>query len=194
MISKIEFQNCAKALDVDLATIMAVAEVESAGNGFLESGVPKILFEPHVFWKQLKAKGLNPLDYAKGNEDILYPVYGSKPYGDVASQHGRLTRACKINREAALRSASWGAFQIMGYNFYLCGFMTLQAFINAMYAGQDEHLRAFTGYILKTGLDDELRNKAWAQFAVQYNGPLYMRNKYDVRLKAAYKKFCLNIV
>lgn len=189
MITEQQYKNSAKALNVPVATIKAVAEVESGGDGFLTTNVPKILFEPHIFWKKLREAGVDPNTYTKGNADILYPKWGSKPYGKNSQQHDRLQRATKINREAALESASWGKFQIMGFNWKLCGYKTLQEFINAMYTNEDHHLEAFSNYIKNTFLDDELRNRDWRAFARQYNGPLYWKNKYDEKLKKAYDKY-----
>jgi hypothetical protein len=189
MISKAQFENTAKDLGCEVAAIRAVSDVESGGAGFLSNGQPLILFEPHIFWKELRKRGINPADHVKGNEDILYPVWGSKPYGPYSSQHPRLERASKINRDAALSSASWGRFQIMGFNHKLCDCDTLQDFINKVYKSEDEHLELFERYIKNTHLDDELREHDWAGFARGYNGPLFSRNRYDQKLAAHYQTY-----
>lgn len=189
MITDKQFADSAAALNVEAAAIKAVAEVESRGDGFLPDGKPKILFEPHIFWKELRAKGMNPELLAKGNEDILYPKWKAGAYGPVSKQHDRLARAMNMNREAALRSASWGRFQIMGFNWKTCGCASLEEFVAAMSATDDDHLRLFTNYIKKSFLDDELRNRDWAAFALAYNGPLFRKNNYDTKLRDAYNKF-----
>ncbi len=189
MISEKQFKDSAKALNVEVATIKAVAEIEGGNSGFLATGEPVILFEPHIFWKQLKSKGIDPNKHVKGNEDILYPIWGTTPYGKSSQQHERLARASKINRDAALKSASWGVFQIMGFNFKLAGYNTLQAFINDMYLNSDKHLEAFVTYVANTFLDDELRAKDFKSFARQYNGSAYYKNQYDIKLKKAYEKY-----
>lgn len=186
MISEQAYKDSAASIGVDIAAIKAVAEVESAGEGFVSEGIPKILFEPHIFWKELRKRGINPEPL---QSDILYPVWGTKPYGKVSQQHDRLKKATEINREAALMSASWGKFQIMGFNYKAAGFDSLQDFINAMYKDEDSHLLAFTQYIKNTHLDDELRNKDWKGFARGYNGALYFKNAYDKKLAASYNKF-----
>lgn len=191
MITEKQFKESAKALNVPVATIKAVADIEGGWDGFLSNGQPIILFEPHVFFKQLKAAGIDPKNYTNGNEDILYPVWGSKPYGKSSQQHDRLARAVKINRIAALSSASWGAFQIMGYNYKLAGFPAVQPFVNAMYESSDKHLEAFVNYITNTFLDDELRAKDWKGFSRGYNGAQYYKNQYDIKLKKAYEKYSL---
>lgn len=189
MITEKQFKESAIILGVKVAAVKAVAEVESGGEGFLTTKEPTILFEPHVFWKELRKLGINPNNHTSGNEDILYPVWGSKPYGKYSQQHSRLARATKINRAAALKSASWGKFQILGANYKLAGFVSLQDFINAMYKSEDAHLMAFTNFIQQTFLDDELRALDWKGFARGYNGPLYYKNNYHGKLAVAYKKY-----
>ncbi|MDB5205145.1 MAG: putative phage-related protein [Flavisolibacter sp.] len=188
MISEKQFADSAKTLNVEVAAIKAIAEVESSGEGLLADGKPKILFEPHIFWKQLRAKGIEPSMFMEENPDILYPKWKSGAYGPVSKQHDRLERASKINKEAAQLSASWGKFQIMGFNWKACGAASLQQFVDDMNS-EDGHLLRFTHYILSSHLDDELRTHDWAGFALAYNGPLYRRNNYDTKLKAAYTKF-----
>lgn len=189
MISEQQFINSAKALNVEVAAIKAVAEVESSGDGFLPDGKPKILFEPHIFWKQLRTKGIDPNLFMEENPDILYSSWKPGAYGPVSKQHDRLDRAAKINREAALLSASWGRFQVMGFNWKVCGAASLQEFIDDMFESEDKQLDRFTIYIKNTFLDDELRGHDWAGFARGYNGPQYLKNKYDAKLKAAYLKY-----
>jgi hypothetical protein len=179
----------AQELGCEPACIVAVDKVESGGNGFLEDGkTPKILFEPHVFWKELKKRKIDPTKFVEGNEDILYPVWGTHPYGPTVEQHARLERAVKINKEAALSSASWGRYQIMGFNYKMCGCSKLQDFLNKIYKSEDDHLDLFVYYIKSAQLDDELREKDWAGFARGYNGSLFARNKYDEKLNEAYNK------
>jgi hypothetical protein len=186
MITEQQFAMTAGKLNVEIAVIKAVAFVESNGEGFLADGKPKILFEPHIFWKQLRRKGISPTLFMEEAEDILYPTWKPGAYGPVSKQHERLARATKIDREAALNSASWGKFQIMGFNWSLCGAASLEDFVNKMYISEDEHLSCFTNYIISTHLDDELKAHDWAGFARSYNGPLYTRNKYDTKLREAF--------
>ncbi len=172
--------------NLEISVIKAVAAVESGGKAFLNTGEPVILFEPHVFWRQLVARNINPKLYAANYADILYRVWKRDAYGPSTKQHERLNRAGTINREAALCAASWGRFQIMGYHYKTCGCHTIQDFINAMYKSEDEHLRLFMNFINATGLINALRQKDWAAFAKGYNGAAYKQNRYDQRLQNAY--------
>lgn len=191
MITENQFKEIADLLDIEVATIKAVTEVESKGEAFLSTGEPIILFEPHIFWKELQNKGINPLTYVNNTDtsDIVYQKWGAKPYGKFSQQHSRLARAVKINREAALKSASWGAFQIMGFNYDICGFPTVQEFVNAMYESEFEHLKAFSNFIKNTGLVKHLKTKNWEAFAKGYNGSGYKKNDYHNKLAKAYNKY-----
>lgn len=184
MITEEQFIKSANILGCSVAAINAVAEVESAGGGFILPGVPKILFEPHIFWKELRSAGITPVV-----SDICYPVWKTRPYGKSSEQHGKLQQAVLINKEAAFKSASWGMFQVMGFNYKSCGCTTIQEFINKMYQSEDAHLELFVNYIKASHLDDELRELDWAGFARGYNGASYAKNRYDTKLVTAYKKY-----
>jgi hypothetical protein len=178
-----KFTEAATFLGIEEAVIKAVAEVESSGSGFLSTGEPVILFEPHQFWRELKKRGITPVE-----SDICYQKWGKLPYGKSSEQHGRLEKAVKIHREAALCSASWGRFQIMGYHFKACGCNTIQDFINAMYKSEGEHLRLFCNFLKSQGLSNLLKEKNWESFAFRYNGAGYAKNNYHKKLHSAYLK------
>ena len=177
-----DYQEAAKLLNCEVAAIRAVAEVESKGDGFLPDGRPTLLFERHVFHKKTGGK------YSATYPDISNKTAGGYGKGG-ANQHIRLAKAANLNRDAALESASWGKFQIMGYHWKELGYKSLQSFINAMYESEAKHLEAFVRFIQVNGLADELRNKQWAKFARAYNGPNYEKNNYHTKMANAYKKY-----
>ena len=184
-----DFLRSAETLKVDVATVKAVQEVETGGRGgFFAPGRPAILFEGHIFWNQLKKKGKNPEDYLKGNEDILYPKWTKAHYQGGIKEYGRLERAMQIDEEAAISSASWGLFQIMGFNHKVCGCDTVREFVAKMKENEGSQLDLFTAFVQSNKLDTLLREKDWAGFAKRYNGPAYAENKYDEKLKKAYEK------
>lgn len=185
-----DFKLAARLLDVEPAALKAVKEVESGRyGGFLASGRPVILFEGHIFWSQLKKKGINPETYAKGNEDILYPKWDKSHYKSGEAEYTRLDKAREINRDAADASASWGMFQIMGFNHAACGEKTVAGFVEMMHKSELHQLLLSARFIRSAGMLPALQLKNWAEFAKRYNGPAYAQNKYDQKLAAAYKKF-----
>lgn len=182
-ITEAEYKKAAQLIGCDVATIKSVVEVESGGAGFFSDGHPKILFEAHIFSR------LTNRVYDKTHPDISSRFWNRKLYVGGMYEEKRLEKACKLNRNAGLQSASWGMFQIMGFNYLACGFKTLQAFINAMYKSEYEHLKAFLNFIKNKGLDKHLVSKNWAAFAFGYNGAGYLLNRYDTKLKNAYNKY-----
>jgi hypothetical protein len=191
MISEKAWKETAVWLGVETAALKAVAEVESGGKGFLPDGQPVILFEPHIFYRQLRERGYDVISLREKHPDIIYPTWGQRPYGKSSEQHGRLARAVQIDREAALYSASWGRFQIMGFNWAACNAASLQDFINLMYASEEGQLRLLAGFLRARGLVDALRKKDWTAFARGYNGAGYAKNQYHKKLAHAYQKYRL---
>lgn len=188
-----DFISVAKQLSVEVPSIKAVCEVESMGSGFLADGRPKILFEGHIFWAQLKKKGKDPQQFIASNEDILFPKWTKTFYKGNALEYSRLSRAQSIDYEAALASTSWGTFQIMGFNYKQCGYNSLAAYINSCYINSGHHLKAFAAFITSAGLLKHLKEKNWAAFAMGFNGSAYKQNQYDTKLSAAYAKHAAKV-
>lgn len=183
ILTETDFANAAKALNCEVAAIKAVAEVESPGGGFLLSGRPKILFEAHKFSKHTGHR------YDSTHSHISSLKWNRKLYKGGEAEYSRLDEAVKLDKAAALKSASWGKFQILGENFRSCGFKNVFDFVNSMYISESEHLKSFVQFILSEKLDIYLRNKDWAGFALRYNGEGYRANKYDIKMELAYMRF-----
>lgn len=183
LLSDINYQEAARIIGCDEAVIKAVAEVESSGNGFFENDLPKILFEAHIFSKLTKHI------YDNEYPDISSRKWNRKLYKWGEAEYVRLNMAKELNEEAAIKSASWGKFQIMGFNFEYCGYSDVFSFVEAMQVSEREHLLAFIGFVKSLKLDKYLISKKWGKFAEGYNGKDYKKNNYDTKLKAAYIKF-----
>ena len=176
-----DFQTAAQLLNCEIFAIQAVAEVESRKSGFLPDGRLVILFERHQFHK-----------FSGGKFSAQHPAISNPTAGGYVGGAGEWLRyedAMKLDRRAALMSASYGLFQIMGFNHKLCGYATVEGFVAAMDEGEGEQLKAFCRFLQSAALDDELRDKQWRAFARGYNGPAYRKNNYDVKMAAAYLKF-----
>lgn len=190
LLTESDFQAAAQILNCDVAAIKAVAEVESSGHGFLSDGRVKILFEGHQFYKRTNGA------YAQSYPTICYKkwtkqFYTTGPTPDVcgAGELKRLETAIALNRRAALMSASYGKFQIMGFNHQVCGFNDVEKFYEAMQVSEGEQLKAFSKFVIGNGLDKALRKHDWVTFARGYNGEEYWKNKYDKKLAKAHAKY-----
>lgn len=182
-LQDVDYTRVASLLGVSVPAIKAVADVESSGQGFLASGEPKILFEAHVFDRLTGGR------YRRSHPQISSKSWNKALYGaGGANQHKRLQLAVSLDRDAGLQSASWGKFQIMGFNWRRTGRASLQAFISAQYISEAEHLKDFAGIVKSFGLVDELQRLDWSGFASGYNGPGYAANRYDTKMAAAYKR------
>ncbi len=181
----------ARQYDLEPAVILAIQSVESGNNGYLPDGRPKILFEGHIFWRMLKNAGKNPADHVAGNEDILFERSDRSKYIGGKAEYDRLEKAAKIDRIAALKSASWGEFQIMGFNHKTVGYPDVESFVEAMKEPGAGQIRAVLAFMENNKLLPLVRgpNKQWAKFARAYNGAGYAKNQYDVKLEKAYNRF-----
>ncbi len=175
-------------LVVEPAALWAVADVETNGRGFLHSGKPKILFEGHIFFKLMEDRA-GPTIAIKGateHGEVCYPKWDRSKYKGGEAEYGRLEEARGINDSLALQSASWGLFQLMGFNFPLAGFPSIYQFVMAMYQSERQHLLAIARWMKNTGVYKLLQARRWTDFAKAYNGPSYKVNFYDSRLEVAY--------
>ena len=175
-----------KALENDLspAAVKAVIKVESRGRGFNRDGKAIILFEGHIFWKELNNIGIDPYSILHGNEDILYKKPNYKYYN--RPQYPRLEKAKNIDEVVALKSASYGMFQVMGFNYKLAGFTDVESMVNTLSQSEKNQLEAFISFLKNTACYKDLKAKDWASFAQHYNGAMYEKNQYDVKLEKAY--------
>jgi len=173
----------AATLQCESAAIWAVCDVESAGGGFLPDKRPKILFEAHIFG------GVTRHHWDATHPNISAPAWNRALYGASGThQYDRLAEAIGLDRAAALESASWGMFQILGLNYAACGFAGVEAYVAAMCAGEGAQLAAFGAFCRHGGLDRFLRAHDWTQFALGYNGAGEAANDYDGKLAAAYQR------
>ncbi|GAA4040538.1 N-acetylmuramidase domain-containing protein [Parerythrobacter jejuensis] len=176
-----DFERAAAALRCSVPAVRAVAQVESLGGGYQNDGRPKILFERHWFHRKTNGK------WTQSHSHISWPKWGG--YKGGSREYGRLEEAIGLDRNAALQSASWGAFQIMGFNHKLVGYSNVEDFVKAMVESSGKQLDAFVQFIKSNKLDDELRRLDWKGFARGYNGSQYWKNKYDQKMARAYDIF-----
>jgi hypothetical protein len=209
-----DFVDAATKLTVEVASIKAVREVESKGAGFLDDGRSIILFERHVFRKELnKAMAADPqlvkkllmvlsIKQQDSRDPILTiqehltntqpDIYNGTPGGYIGgfSEYNRLDKAAILDRDCARRSCSWGLFQIMGYHHANLGFTTVNDMVASFDVSERNQLLGFCNFVFGKAdprLLPALRAKDWLAFALAYNGP--NQRDYDKRLAAAYEKF-----
>lgn len=168
--------------DLGAAELWAVLDVETSGRGFLASRRPQILFERHVFSAETKGR------WDATNPEVSAPSPGG--YGATGEhQYDRLAQAIELDRSAALRSASWGLGQVMGFNADRAGYAGVEEMVAAMLESEGRQLAAAVRFLTAMHLDRPLRQRDWPTFARGYNGAGYAANRYDARLAASYQRF-----
>lgn len=156
----------AAELDAELAAVKAVLEIESGGQGSLADGRAVIRFEGATFHR-----------LTGGVHDQSHPTLSMRNWRSNsqhvkggAAEWTRLEQAAALNREAAYRSASYGAAQIMGFNYETAGYPDVYAFVADMNDGEAGQIRAFVNFVKGKRLHGDLRAKDWRAFARGYNG------------------------
>ena len=184
-----DFVLAAGILGIEPECLKAVQKVETGGRGgFFAPGKPAILFEGHVFWRELLSRGIDPSSLQAKHPDILYPKWETGHYKGGIKEYERLEEAIAIHEEAALSSASWGINQLMGNNYKLCGEKNVFDFVAKEKISEQNQLRHAIIFIHKSRMTQDLIEKNWRGFARKYNGPSYEKNNYHIKLDKAYRE------
>nr|DAT00645.1 MAG TPA: N acetylmuramidase [Caudoviricetes sp.] len=175
--------------DVTDKRIKAIAKVESAGSGWFDSGLPKILYERHKFWKHVR-KAVNRVVTWFAN-----PAAGD--YTMDANRNGindsweKLALAIGKEPLAALMSVSIGKFQVMGEYYSQCGYNHPIEMLHACSRSEMAQYELLVSYILNVAKILPAYNmlstdpEKCRSFARAYNGVGYEKNRYHVKLAEA---------
>lgn len=158
-------------------------------GGFIDgSALPKVLFEAHWFHKLTKGR------FTANHPNLSSVRWNRALYVGGMGEWERLYKAMLLDREAALKSASVGAPQIMGFNHKLAGYDTVEQFWDAMKESEAKQLMAFCSFISGSGLTRALRAtstnaETCRAFASGYNGEGYAANSYHIKIAKAIATF-----
>ena len=170
---------------IELAALRAVMAVESRNSGYDARRRPLILFEPHVFYRNLSGA---QRDQAV-RIGLAYKSWGQMPYPAGAdAQYKRLAAAIRINEEAAFRSVSIGMGQVLGENYRAAGCASATEMFEQATVSETNQLKHMIGFIIGEGLRDELNRHDWRRFAAGYNGRGQVE-KYAKWLEREYAKW-----
>ncbi|HVZ34992.1 MAG TPA: N-acetylmuramidase domain-containing protein, partial [Polyangiaceae bacterium] len=159
-ITDADFDGAAAELGCESAAVKAVAAVEGGSLGcFAADGRPIIRYELHVFNQRTHGK------YSK-----THPYFATG-YGAGKRAHTRLqadewsmmygAMMMRGQRDNALASASWGAFQIMGFNHKAAGYATATDLAQGMCRSAGHQLGAFLKFAKGKGATRYLKAKDW---------------------------------
>ena len=168
-------------------------DVETLGTGHDPLGRSLILFERHIFHREL-AK-LTDTSFLAAAKKAGLANTRAGGYGKTSAQYGKLAKAYAIHPEAALKACSWGLGQVMGFNYKAAGYVTVEAMVRAFKDDEEAQLNGAVSFILTNKLDGKLRAckpnqpETCRAFASGYNGSGYRRNNYHVKLATALGKW-----
>jgi hypothetical protein len=171
-ITAAEMAALADELGCHPADLEAIAEVESGGFGWYRDGRIKILFEKHWFFKLVEsARRSTAVKLGLARKSWVPPSRGG--YRDQKTPDQRyaiLAKAIDFDHEAAFASVSIGRFQIMGFNYEICGFVSASAMWKKFLKSERHQLRAFANFLKSKGLVAALRRRDFAKIEKGYNG------------------------
>lgn len=168
-LSSEDFDQAAAAMNVPRHMLRAVASVESRGQAYGDDGRCIIAYEPHVFqrltggafdkYKTISQRYVLPW---KAPSDHVYHM-------DQSQRWDALIFAAGFDFISAVQSASWGLFQIMGFNHKLCGYGDIRNFLEDMYAGEEMQMRMWLRFLEAWDCVEPLRREDPLAFALRYN-------------------------
>lgn len=192
---------CCTRLSLAPAAALAVLQVESGGRGFDVNGRLVVRFENHLFadlWGQVNAAvyALHfRYDGSRRWQGHQFRAQADGAWLDVHASQDSEWQALGLARGfddgAALRSASFGAPQILGRHHARLGYDEVQAMLQAFQADLRWHVIGLFDFVRADGLTapglDALRLGRFVDFAAFYNGTGNMQ-QYGARLSAAYQQ------
>ena len=182
-LDDIDLPKIGATIGVGEDELHAVIDVESRGSGFDRKNRPIILFERHWFNRLLpKSKKARAR-----SEGLATTKWSRKTYNQ--DQYRLLERAMRIDKTAALKSCSWGMFQVMGFNHKKAGYSSVLKMVEAFMDDEETHLQAAVNFIVASNIDDDLRRHDWHGFARVYNGSGYRKNNYHTKLARSFARW-----
>jgi peptidoglycan hydrolase-like protein with peptidoglycan-binding domain len=185
-----DIEIAANRANLPVSIVKALREVEARADGFLYDGRAVILFERHKFYQALvRIKGQA---YADGIA-LSYPDICNNNRGGYLGYEGEYTRVAQaftIEPISAIKSTSYGLFQIRGVLHQQCGYADAYSFSDAMQLSEKNHLDAFIKLVLSDQrLSAAIRQRNYKRIAELYNGPSSEINLYAEKLRLADTKF-----
>lgn len=182
---------------LEVATLKAVMDVESAGRGFFTDwkGMQriKIQFEPHVFARELSKRNFDvrlektSYGYMKLWIDGLLVL--ENKVDKQLEEWRAFNIAARYDLESAMLATSWGLGQVMGFNYKLAGYENVGDMVDAFKESEEKQFEGMLSFILNRKIMKHLKKKNWRLFAKYYNGVNYRKYNYHKRLEKAYERY-----
>lgn len=170
--------------------VHALSLKETKGDPWLPDGRTRILYERHQFYRRLPDKVVRDR-LAVSDRDICHSTMKSSKaanridrYVGGAGEYEFLRRAVAVNREVGFACASYGQFQVMGFNAKAMGYASASEFARQMQLDVNAHLESLVRFVLATpSVLQAGRKEDLTGVAVGYNGPEHAKNNYVPSLR-----------
>lgn len=169
---------------IDPLVAQAILNIESGGRAFGDDGRIIIRFEAHIFktylgndalWAQyFRTDAARPWLSQEWRRSPADP-WATLHTGNQGDEYAALSLALSLApvvayADAAYKSISMGAPQIMGFNHARIGYPSAEAMFDA-FANVEMQIIGFINFCLSDpGLAEAMRNKDWRGVASRYNG------------------------
>lgn len=175
-----QLYDLASAYDYDYRALKAIIEVESGHQGFSPiTGKLIIQFEP-AWFKRFKK------DW---QADTKNTTWQANKVADQTREWEAFNSAFASSPNAAMKSASIGLMQVMGFHYASIGFKTVGQMWDFAKQSEMNQVELALRFIKKSPpLDRALKAKDWPKVAYYYNGEGYISFNYDTRLACAYQQ------
>lgn len=161
---------------VDPLVLEAILQIESGGRAVGEQGYPIIRFEAHILKQQLgddatwAGRFRHGSPQWTGQEMCIDGVWQPIHTGAQTSEWQAYDIAAQLNAEAAARSISMGAAQIMGFNHARIGYPSAQAQLRAFRSASVQVIGFINFLMSDSTLWAAVRAHDWRTIARLYNG------------------------
>ena len=179
-------KTIATRLGCDVATVRAIASVESAGTFFWDIGgtkKPPVRLEAHHFGR------LTGFKHNATHPQISCTTWTPSLAATTrVGAYAQFDEARALDEPAAMQACSWGAFQIMGFHWAKLSYPSVQAMVDSVQteSGQTD---AFVRFIeIHPAMVTALKAHDWLGFAKLYNGT-GNAEQYSSKLESAWLSF-----
>lgn len=199
-ISDEMYVKLADSINVDEGVLFAIAKQETKKESFIQLAPKKatILLERHYVYNLLKKKfDVNKANECQKEDSSLCnsKVTMKGGYGKSKEQLNRLEKVKKWDNDIAIKSCSWGKFQVMGvYIEKIKLYKDADEFEKAMNLCEVQHFQFFKSYLIDIiggDLIKAMKEKNWEKIAELYNGKYWKKINpdYATNLKKYYEEY-----
>lgn len=198
-----EFQSKARSVNIDPATLRAIAQIASGYKAFIkepgadagEHGRLALRFDGNAFYTELQKAGKNPEPLEQANSSILWkkcqPLGGQSGPAAYNLLHEAITlaKAQGLTNKTALMAGNWGVFGIPGKWFSKAGFPDIINLQNKFELSETNQFEAFITLCKANGWFELLKANKLPEFASKYWAACNDSQNFGAELESLYNLY-----